>query len=871
MRLQLLINGTNIVLEPNIKIRIEHYSPLFNSDKGAISYPFSIPVEPNRVFFRNLGLVNGYIRANEFNGMEAKILFDGVVVFSGITEIANSVNIKSSSVTINIVSRTSAFSNMIGNMSLRDINLADEYEQYYIEYQRTHEAAAEIRNRDNLTEQQVMDRDFMKPLLEEYGVKTEYYLQPLQQCDERLYIGDFVSSMLAYYKINISAPVHRPGWYPTNVRFYDVDFSGGSIFRVNANRNKFTNKFCVNIDKPYPTSLYCHSRIATPGVPGVPMQFPAERPDSAPHFYVMAALEFLFKQLDIDWQYTFPQDSDIFRLAFFNEFPHYIDGLPRTLRYEKPIPASAWPFVLMDEASDGHTMWDEGFVPSDSDGFIHCITHSNIEDQDYYWVAPKDPIRTHIYYRFSNAEKFDVWHGAYATSKNLPDIEVLSLIKDLQNIFGIVFDYDQNNKRMTCRFISSYLKDGETVNYPLDILSEDATRSTADGVKVSFEKDEPEYNLEIKNRPVQYLSFEDTLEQQRRKTDTSVKYDERTGNIYAVKVDEETGEDPQLFEVMKYHDHKTKEYKDKNSENFALSLKPNFVPVMMNRVSVRNEAFAPYTKPAYAPYVSVEFEQNAKEYYVGKENMFNMIRGEVDRVFKQKDPALYGPDWYFDEQYLRERWINGEIAWGFRCKFMTETPAIYDKFPISYKDDDVPDGNDKYILGFMRGPGNESGIEYEADYDGEGNDAWVQTTKDDAFTADSVDNYGNVYDYNGTEPGGASLKNRMSLVLDARKVLRYDSEGRPEYFPISGTGSVTGQEMAHRGLVHTQLAEYLHLMEHKNVVTLTCRTIPGILENMDLTKRARIGDHVAFINKVAYELSADDISDTTIELYKLNK
>ena len=130
--------------------------------------------------------------------------------------------------------------------------------------------------------------------------------------------------------------------------------------------------------------------------------------------------------------------------------------------------------------------------------------------------------------------------------------------------------------------------------------------------------------------------------------------------------------------------------------------------------------------------------------------------------------------------------------------------------------------------------------------------------QESAFTADSIDNFGNQYDYD------SNYKNRLSLKLDARKVKKYDEQGNPEYYDINS-------ELANRGLVQRFLSEYLYFKEH--MVKVTFEVVIGVVEllNINYLKKYKIGNYIGFINKVSFSISNEGISNCKIEMYCLNK
>lgn len=157
-----------------------------------------------------------------------------------------------------------------------------------------------------------------------------------------------------------------------------------------------------------------------------------------------------------------------------------------------------------------------------------------------------------------------------------------------------------------------------------------------------------------------------------------------------------------------------------------------------------------------------------------------------------------------------------------------------------------------YCLGIMRGPGSKSGIEYSPNYDGEGNDSWVQTVANSAFTADSCDNFGRFFDYNGTEQGGVDQSGRFSLKLVAGK----------DKYPAS-------QAYQDRGLVSKFLSEYLYFLYNRKTVILTVRMTISQIAGLDMLKRYQIGNYVGFINKLSYSIDRSGITEVTIELYTI--
>ena len=218
---------------------------------------------------------------------------------------------------------------------------------------------------------------------------------------------------------------------------------------------------------------------------------------------------------------------------------------------------------------------------------------------------------------------------------------------------------------------------------------------------------------------------------------------------------------------------------------------------------------------------------------------------------------------FVDQEFLSDALANVNLSpeiIGLNSSFLS---YMQNNIVVSFASGERPDEDDSeirplqsydagYCLGIMRGPGSKSGIEYSPNYDGEGNDSWVQTVANSAFTADSCDNFGRFFDYNGTEQGGVDQSGRFSLKLVAGK----------DKYPAS-------QAYQDRGLVSKFLSEYLYFLYNRKTVILTVRMTISQIAGLDMLKRYQIGNYVGFINKLSYSIDRSGITEVTIELYTI--
>lgn len=412
----------------------------------------------------------------------------------------------------------------------------------------------------------------------------------------------------------------------------------------------------------------------------------------------------------------------------------------------------------------------------------------------------------------------------YATNKNFPDCTAKEIIEYMQDAFGVVFVYDSRESMMRMYYIKDILKREEEISLDIPMLDCTVKKSKYKGLKISYgNTDDTAFNYTDYQNAVEYEDYSAILAKGISANDTTCFIDKKTGNAYRIKVNKDTGGDPSLFEVAGYQDYQSPDASDEPEERTL-----TFQPVIVNDVQkavLENAGDAvgdsEKTKQCYAVFADVQLNKS--------------------QDFHQD---LYKGYWY------------GEIYPGTTTPYsvlLTIKSRCQENLDMTSSNEAPLRSYDSGLcVGIMRGPGNESGTTYISNYDGEGNDSWVQTVADYAFTSDSCDNYGRFFDYNGTEQGGADQAGRFSLKLIAGK----------DGFPI-------GEQYKNRGLVSKFLSEYLYFMANKKTIILTVRMTISQIANIDMLKRYRIGDYVGFINKLSYSIDRTGITEVTIELYTI--
>lgn len=706
--LQIKINGQWVKLSEDFSITLEQPNPLFN-DQGTFSFPFEIPLEPNREIFKNIADPWGDINLKDIDRMPAELWVDGVMIYRGVIETDDEVEFEDT-LQVTFISGNSDFMDRIEGINARDIPLDREIKLGY----RVKSAS------------------------------TQYF-----HTDDNLFITIYLNDGVMNYTES-------------------------------------------NESDPYPIKPYCNVMVCTPNDAGSYNILEPRRPYSGVCFYVMYLLDCFFKYLNIGVQKNdLSTMEDMCRLAFFSTQCH---------TEEKGDSFSvSWTDIMMNN-----------FMGS-SFSLHYDLKYSAIPRANSYRT-----IATFLTQDFSYSAV-----NVFATNQNFPDVEMEDLIEDLQNAFGIRFLYDSAKNTMDVIYIKDILKSDETSILDVEIVGMQLKKSKEKTIRLTYgQEDDTAFNYDDYSNVKEKNNYMEILQQGQASNDTTCYQDKLTGNSYRIKVDENTGGNPSLFEVGGFRDYliggtSTEEEEDEISINFA--------PVMINDVNgqtVVSEAMS------------------------GKEGQ------QILAVFA-------------DQELLSERNASFSLIPGILGLAPSHTMRYKHEITLSYLSDENYDKESAeespmrtydagFCLGIMRGPGSKSGIDYSPNYDGEGNDSWVHTVANSAFTADSCDNFGRFFDYNGTEQGGVDQSGRFSLKLVAGK----------DKYPAS-------QAYQDRGLVSKFLSEYLYFLYNRKTVILTVRMTISQIAGLDMLKRYQIGNYVGFINKLSYSIDRSGITEVTIELYTI--
>ena len=428
-----------------------------------------------------------------------------------------------------------------------------------------------------------------------------------------------------------------------------------------------------------------------------------------------------------------------------------------------------------------------------------------------------------------------------ATEKNFPSTDVSSVLESLMNAFGLKIVVDEVNKKLSVHYMKDVLRDPDVMESDLKVLDFAVSHSKVDSVKLTFGGDEDDtvYNYSDYENPVPFTSYHSIIKEVGA-FDKSCYISTITGNKYRVKIDGEEEKEgnekslnPVLFEVGQNVDYIVGKKDGKNQEELKIS----FTPAIENDVNYHNEKDGTSDQQRLAIFVDVELKEPEK---INKTDWYG---------FEFNDP---------DDKEGGYRAISVDRIYQ-RYENYDETTT--DRSPLR-------DYDSGFMLGVMRGPGNDSDVQvFLPDYDGNGNSAWTTVVADYAFTSDSMDAYGHRYDYNGKLDGGITPpEDTVSLkthIQTAQELGLKDEQGNPIDWGINS-------EAAKRGLADSFMSEYMYFLLNRKTVKMDVDTTLSHLTSLTWLKRHRIGDTVGFIKSRSYTLSNSGVSDMNIEMYTTN-
>lgn len=542
----------------------------------------------------------------------------------------------------------------------------------------------------------------------------------------------------------------------------------------------------------------------------------ANRPFSGVCFYVAYFLDCLMAHLNVvKGENHISNVEDMMRLAFFTTKCDVSYG-------EKTKEAIGDPFVsnVIKEIKD--------------DGGAH------------FAIMVEGNLNTHIVEGQAKIVKTKL----NATNKNFPNTSVSDVVSSLFNAFGLKLAFDPIKNEVSIHYMRDILRDNEILDAPLKVRNRKVSYSKVKGVTLTYGGSDDDtafvYNDWTKVSP--FTDYKAVM-QGINPYDKTCYVSQTTGNKYRYKNNAKAEEEgkkeelyPTLFEVAQYNDYILGE---DTEDNIELPIK--FTPLIEQAVSGDADEklvdINPQRLAVFIPDVKMDKPMTS-------------VSGNTRKIF------AYG-------------WDSPSFAYA-NIAVSLDVRRIINYKESDYKKDPLQEYDAGFTLGVMRGPGSEGGYTtYLENYDGNGNSAWTTVVADYAFTADTMDAYGNRYDYNGTsndditeegDNGVINQANSISLkthIQTAQDLGLKDKDGNPINWGING-------EAAKRGLADRFMSEYMHFLLHRKTVSMEVDTTLSQLTSLSWFKQLRISDTVGRLKSRSYTLTNSGVSDMSIELYTIN-
>lgn len=466
----------------------------------------------------------------------------------------------------------------------------------------------------------------------------------------------------------------------------------------------------------------------------------------------------------------------------------------------------------------------------------------------------------------------------YANEKNFPEESVSDVIDSLEQQFGIKFHYDYEQRKVTAYLIRDvFRKQAPTPRkFHAEVLSMVPITEKITGVRAGYsaESDAKEQKDNLKNEVKNFNTDYDYIEYPKNSTVTNLTYkdiihnvyngqmnvfvDLQTGNKYRVKIDKEftdaSNMEPRLFEVAAM---KGVEFGDCSTinEDFIMEFRSGFVPVGMVDANYRMSLLSSTGSKCATD--DPQQPDGVGTQHDGYE--FSEVNGSYA---KTQMAALFEKD--MEHEFVKQ-YVKNTMSSMVADFYVTEELCLRESYdPSSTEDGNSPlqSYNWGLSVAIMRGGGADSTHEaYDYNYDGFGNSKWRTKSGDYALTTDSIDPYGNEYDYNGQEEG---IGNEERFSLKPRAWVQPEWADAPL---VVNTPSVKN-----RGYVDTFLIDYIYFILHRKRFYVKC--LASVAQIVDIQNHWKewwnIDGKKCLIDKVNAQVTArDGLGEVELEVFAL--
>ncbi len=914
--LDLVINGKNTVLPDDFVLPIEERNPLFY-DNEMFSLPCQIPLEGNRHLVQNLDAPQADKRPIDLEHLPVRIIAEGMPFKSGNVSMTEDEEV-ADAITLNVDASDQSFSDLIGDLQCRDVTKKITADRIKIgEKIGNVKVEVKYKYKVNVTYQDGKKDD------SEYAYDSEDAVS-----------GTFEPQALGFSYPGICAV--KSATTQEAVQATTRDYPDGNQVIV----PKVTESF-INVCDAYPTKPYCNARIAymhhglnedgttsdnLPSIDKVGLgdvredHYPywvldADRPQSGLCFYILYFLECVFEELGVSYDLSaLTAIEDFKHLCFFTTHHKYYTEIvdyngsngatpffsaetdttfEKEVVYNLPkygiITTKQWSTYTSEEFNQVLFADINKWLSSRGCGGQLTIPYPSAKQVQDFKYQKNDGAEEKIVVGTDDVSSIsieaEITHGKvsadimamYATADNFPEASVSSVLKSLENSFGIRFNYDYGKKKVTAYLMRDVFRSTETpIDFAGKVVSMNKMTEKITGIRMTYsaESDSKEQRNNVRHNVKDYDTDYDYIDYPEDKTVTDLTYaqitqtkpienlltyvDKQTGNTYRWKASDEAlnaGEyKVSLFQVATFKGVELGKC-DSANEDFVKEFVSDFKPVPFNDVNYR-----------------------ISEMMVGNGNTITSKQGDDTYRFS-KFNGDYSPllSAYIDEDMEHEfvaQYINNGLPSAFANLYLTEQLKTVESYDPSQTDD----GNSPLqsydwglAIALMQGGGTNATLQkYDYNYDGFGNSRWRMVPGEYALTSDSLDLFGNSFDYNGDRPddGGGE---RFSLKIRSWQQPSWADAPLIVDDQYNTAGKVV-KKIRTRGLCDSFMIEYFKwLLGRKKFKVKVLADVAALNDITNhWTRRYRINGMVGLIGKVNYDLSKrDGVQEAELEYYSL--
>lgn len=869
----IIAKGRELCLPEDFSIDIDDQNPMFNENE-MFSYPVEMPLDGNRFL---LGAIDDPLNVDRPVGLEhtpMRIIVDGMPFRSGELVTAEDEEIDGA-LTMNVAASGNSLAELVSNLTCRDIPVKDKI--------KIGEKIGNVSVQTQIA--------FTARMHYHEGHASDSYT--LDAWTKGTFTSDIINFTPQALGFSYPAACVTSGSKETALKETEKSYANGNVVL----KPKVTESF-INVDKPYPFP-YCNARVAykhyglsednsgetssglaDPKIKwGENSHYPywvleADRPQSGICFYILYFLDCLFDFLGYQFDNSeLLKVEDMKRLCFFTTHCKFDEEVKTAgiLASEEDI--NQW---LDSRGCGGSIEFNLGEVRD-----IQEVEFNSNNGYHVHWKVGEHcdwiKIDPELVYKNISADIMNM----YANSDNFPDASVQTVLDSLYNSFGIRFDVDDEKKFVKAYFLRDVFRNQDD---PLDFngrvisINKVAEKITGFRMKYGEESSAKDQRDNIRYKKKDYNTDYDYIDYPQKSTVTDQTYEQifrlpkmlnaagnmnvyidiATGNAYRIKIasDAKSFEEmkPALFEVGGFKGIELGDCSEINEE-FVIEMSSDFVPMSFNDVNYNYESSL--ASGTYTDEKGQVFKVNTDKKYL--------------------TPILSA----FIDEDMEHEFLEKRIQQSLGSSILGSSMDMVLRLVESYDPSGTEDGNSPLqsydwglAIAIMRGGGTDASVEtYDYDYDGFGNSKWRTVHGDYALTSDSIDMFGNDFDYNGVLPGinYSSGEERFSLKICAWKQPPWADEPLIAPDIRDGNGNIE-TKIKSRGLFHTFISEFANfiLKRRKYRIRMECSAaqLADIPNNWN--RRYRINGLVGFINKLSYSISAKEgVRDLEIEFYVL--